>query len=128
MLREKARAQEALQGPRPPRGGIHNAESLGFLCARYRKATEEVVLHLSQSEFCAMNATFPVLRTALAASTRTELPTTCFYDIPFKPLSWKTRSDTWVGRVLVQTFVSAPGEDCSERTEFLLLSAVYVDL
>ena len=130
-LRAKADALEGFHGPRPLTSTVHCGESLGFLCARFRKATGEVVLHLSQSEFSAMNATFPILGKVLAEYTPTRLSATaCFYDIPFKPLSWITRSDNWIGRVLLQTFVSTTTtrEECRELPHFLLLTAVYVDL
>ena len=134
----KATAADLFNGPRPSATNSHSGEELGFLCARYRKSTEELVLHLSESEFEALNVKFPILRDALSGCTRTVVLETrtagCiapqFYDIPFKTLSW-TRDPAWIGRVLLSTFIST--RECSGDSKhplptFLLLKAVYIDL
>ena len=130
----KARANDAFNGPRASATNSHSGEDLGFFCARYRKSTEELVLHLSDSEFETLKAKFPIIQDILASCTRTRVDA-CpgslhFYDIPFKPLAW-TREDTWIGRVLLNTFISS--RECSGDSKhplptFLLLKATYVNL
>ena len=134
-VQAKKAAEDAFHGPRARATSTHSGESLGYLCARYRKSTEELAFHLSESEFAAFNATFPILQDSLRRCTTTSVGTPPvgainFYDVPFKTLEWK-KTDTWVGRVLIDTFIST--RECSGDSKapipgFLLLNAFYVDL
>ena len=132
MLHAKTTALEVFNGPRASAASTHSGESLGILCARYRKATEELVLHLSDVEYALLQETFPVLQDILSGCTRRRVETSSgvpmyFYDVPFKVLKW-TESDTWIGRILVHTFVSTREGSGTAPATLLILKAVYINM
>ena len=126
----RTRTSARFHGPVPTSSTttMHCGSQLGFLCARYRAGSEELVLHLSQLEMDKMYQTFPVLRDALSINARpaTSAPSEpCFYNISFQTLQCG-KSDGWVGRVQLETFIAS--RPPSVLPSFLLLHATYVDL